>query len=217
MDEQTKTPRMRVKLGELNKLKFALSIKASTSDSTISKPEFRFLIRDPESSMSFCFPMEKTEEGDVVSVSIPGNPNFFREGVDYLGKVEVILGNFWFSPTSVRLQFEQKLEVQASSLIAEEDAITVEEIQEEIRTEEKSELDAVIKPEPKPTKKKQLFNEEALLDILFTETRIKPTAQQSTSGPVKKTPQKVVVDPKVTKMKNRLKLMISEALGELEE
>jgi hypothetical protein len=128
---------MRVKLGELNKLKFALSIKASTSDSTISKPEFRFLIRDPENSMSLCFPMEKTEEGDVVSVAIPGNPNFFREGVDYLGKVEVILGNFWFSPTSVRLQFEQKLEVQASPLIAEEDAITVEEIQEEIRTEEK--------------------------------------------------------------------------------
>jgi hypothetical protein len=72
MDEQTKTPRMRVKLGELNKLKFALSIKASTSDSTISKPEFRFLIRDPENSMSLCFPMEKTEEGDVVSVAIPG-------------------------------------------------------------------------------------------------------------------------------------------------
>jgi hypothetical protein len=217
MTEQTKIPKMRVKLGEQNELKFMLSIKGSTSDPAATQPKIRFMITEAKTGMSVCFPMERLEEG-TVGVTIPGLQGVFREGADYTGQVEVIVGNRWFNPTTVGLVFEKEMEVEAAPILTEETKVAVEDLQESagLGEETEDEFSAVIKPTPKPVKKPSAVNEGALLDVLFSEENPKP--KPSPKAPA--IPQKAVakpVDPSVAKMKNHLKSMISEAWSELEE
>jgi len=215
MTEQTKIPKMRVKLGEQNELKFMLSIKGSTSDPAATQPKIRFMITEVKTGMSVCFPMERLEEG-TVGVIIPDLQGVFREGTDYTGQVEVIVGNRWFNPTTVGLVFEKEMEVEAAPILTEETKVAVEDLQESAGFGEEDEFSAVIKPAPKPAKKQPVVNEGALLDVLFSEekSKTKPVSTPSPKAPAPQKPQ-TPVDPSVMKMKNSLKSMISEAWSDI--
>lgn len=212
---ETKIPKMRVKLGEQNELKFMLSIKGSTSDPAATQPKIRFMITEAKTGMSVCFPMERLEEG-TVGVTIPGLQGVFQEGADYTGQVEVIVGNRWFNPATVGLVFEKEMEVEAAPILTEETKVAVEDLQESASPEGEDEFSAVIKPTPKPVKQKSVVNESALLDVLFSEEKPKPVAKPAPpSQKPAPTPQKKTVDPSLTKMKNSLKSMISEAWSDI--
>ena len=120
MTSEQKIPRMAVKLGEVNELKFRLSIKGSTSDPEAREPKVRFMVTETKTGLSVCFPMEVKEEG-VVKVMIPSLPGIFRENTEYTGNVEVIVGSRWFNPTTVGLVFEQDMEVEASPVLSEQE------------------------------------------------------------------------------------------------
>lgn len=211
MAEQTKIPKMRVKLGEQNELKFMLSIKGSTSDPATAQPKIRFMITEAKTGMSVCFPMERLEEG-TVGVNIPAINGIFKEGVEYAGQVEVIVGNRYFTPTSIGLVFEKEMEVEAAPILTEETKVAVEDLQEAVEPEEEF-MTVIKKPELPKAKPKPVVHEGAALDILFSEPApVKRKAPASVKTPA---PQKPQADPSVTKMKNRLKSMISEAWSDI--
>lgn len=213
MTEQTKIPKMRVKLGEQNELKFMLSIKGSTSDPTATQPKIRFMVTEAKTGMSVCFPMERLEEG-LVGVTLPALNGVFKENAEYTGQVEVIVGNRYFTPTTVGLVFEKEMEVEAAPILTEETKVAVEDLQESagLGEETENEFSTVIKPTPKPEKKRPVVNEGALLDVLFSEE--KPKAKPAFT-PSPKTPVTKPINPSVAKMKNSLKSMISEAWGDI--
>lgn len=138
MSEQ-KLPKMRVKLGELNELQFSLSIKGSTSDPSSTKPRIRFLVSEigNEEGITYSFPVADFEEG-ILKVNIPPLQNVFDAKKEYLGKIEVRLGNRWFEPSQVILLFEQDIKIESEPLVEE------------------------------TTKKEHPYQDNVLLDILFS-------------------------------------------------
>lgn len=142
--------------------------------------------------------------GGVVEVQIPRSLHLFKEGTEYLGNVEVLVGSRWFNPTTVQLVFEraeveqeegdeQPLDIQAEPILAE----TVQE----------ENLDAVIRPEPMRTPKGRI-NENLARGVLFSE--IKPPKPVPQPQPTR------VLPPELLRTKNALKSLISEAWNELE-
>lgn len=203
-----KIPKMRVKLGELNELKFKLSIKGSTSDPDAIEPKIRFLITEKQTGMSVCLPMEMNE--GLVKVTLPNLPGVFRENSEYTGNVEVIVGSRYFNPTTVGLVFEREMEVEAAPIFSEESRqLSVEELQEKKpQYESEDELSSVIKPNP--TKSVKGFDETMMKSVIFTEKQVQK--------PVIAIPKKpIVVNATMQKTKNYLKAMIAEAWEELEE
>jgi len=207
MTEQTKIPKMRVKLGEQNDLKFMLSIKGSTSDPTTVQPTLRFVITDAKTGISVGFPMKQLE-GDIVGVIIPDLQGLFQEGVDYTGQLEVIVGSRWFNPVTVGLVFEREVKVEAVPILTKGTKVSVEDLQEAVGAED--EFSSIIKPTSKPN---PVVNERELLDVLFTdkkETKIQSAPQ---SQPARK---RSILNPRLAKLKKNLKTLISEAWCELE-
>lgn len=206
MNEKT-TPKMRVRLGEDNELRFSLSIKGSISDATAAKPKVRFMVTETKTGTSICFPMENLGEG-TMGVKIPNIPHIFKEGIEYLGQVEVIVGNRWFAPTTVGLVFERELKVEATPILSESPQETPRE------EEEEEEFSSFIKPEPKAATKRSSLVEGMALDILFSE---KPIQQASVTppSPQVQAPVKKPVNLGLQKIKNNLKSMINEAWNEM--
>lgn len=198
-----KTPKMRVKLGELNELKFKLSIKGSTSDPDATEPRVRFLVTEKQTGISICLPMELNE--GLVKVTLPNLPGIFRENSEYTGNVEVIVGSRYFNPTTVGLVFERDMEVQAAPIFSEENhPLAVEELQEgKPQPEHEDEFSSVIKPEPKKfVKGSGKFDETMMKGVIFTEKQVQ---------------KPVVLNASMQKTKNYLKSLIEEAWEELEE
>lgn len=224
-EQTTNIPKMRFKLGELNELKFMLSIKGSTSDQAAAQPKIRFLVTEAKTGMAMCFPMEKLEEG-VVGVNIPALVGVFQEGADYTGQVEVIVGNRWFNPTTIGLVFEREMKVEAVPILTEENQkkIMVEELQENLKPEQEDDgFSGVIRSEAQAselTKPKFQVNQEAL-GVLFSEPKLhrsKSTAPNSNAKSLSKKPSSSLSSfGNQQQLKNRLKSMIFEACSELEE
>lgn len=193
---------MRVKLGESNELKFMLSIKGSTSDPNAAHPLIRFMVTETKTGMSLCFPMQNIDE-NMVGVTIPDIPAIFREDADYTGKVEVIVGNRYFTPTQVGLVFEREMEVEAAPMLAEADYVP--------EAEEPEEFDAVIKPSRGAPVSSTLAR-----SIVFNEK--KTVVQAPPVAAPRPAPKKPVapVDPKKQQLKNKLKSLLVESWNELE-
>ncbi len=104
------TTSMHVNFGESSELKFMLSIKGSTSDPNISRPNVRFMITENQSGFSVCFPMKSNDDG-TVGVTIPDLPHVFREDRTYNAKIEVIVGSKYFVPANMELVFERPMQV----------------------------------------------------------------------------------------------------------
>lgn len=115
-DKQDTTTTRKVvslKLNEDNELSFKLQIEGTISDPEMAKPQFRFTLTEDATDRGWIFPMTKTGE-DIVSVSIPAvMTEKFSPGQQYNGKLEVILGRLYFSPSEMVVEFTQPVAVKA--------------------------------------------------------------------------------------------------------
>jgi len=137
-------PKVELRLNEENELSFKLSIEGTTSDPK-SKPKFRFLITDFGSDKGIVYPCVK-EPNDVIKVLIPGLRENYNANKKYLGKLEVILGSLYFTPTELLISFKEPLKIKAApvtvvssakdkNLIAKPSQ-TMEDVPEEIEDED---------------------------------------------------------------------------------
>jgi len=104
-------PKLTLNLNEQNELAFKISIEGSSTDVDASKPNIRFLVREDGREAGWIYPTKQADDGFVV-VSIP-NSELFSEDKSYFGKLEVILGNHYFVPTEVEMEFIKPLKVEA--------------------------------------------------------------------------------------------------------
>jgi hypothetical protein len=148
--------RLTLNLNEQNELAFKISIEGSTSDLKSTKPNIRFIVSETvfeneKNAVSWIYPTEKDDDGFIV-VNIPDN-EFFSEEKIYEGKLEVILGNHYFVPTEVELEFIKPLRVEAVVMSS-----TKKPLQEEnTKTASVVEISSVhvrnaVKPLPPPNK-----------------------------------------------------------------
>lgn len=105
------TPKLNLNLNEENELAFKISIEGSSSDIGATKPKFRLVVSEQDNGWGMIYPAEQGEDGNVV-VRLPSTENFLEE-VNYRGKLEVILGNHYFVPTEVDIEFTRPLKVEA--------------------------------------------------------------------------------------------------------
>lgn len=104
-------PKLNLKLEEENELAFKVSIEGSSSDIGSTRPRFRFVVTEHDTEQGMVYPAEQSDDGFIVA-RLPETATFLEE-VNYRGKLEVILGNHYFVPTEVDLQFERPLKVEA--------------------------------------------------------------------------------------------------------
>ncbi len=108
----TNNPKLQLNLNEENELAFKVSIEGSTSEMNSTKPNVRFVLGEQGAGRSWLYPAKKDDDG-YVSVNIPSE-DFFSEEKEYKGQLEVILGNHYFVPTEVDIEFVRPLKVEAS-------------------------------------------------------------------------------------------------------
>lgn len=107
----TDRPKFTLNLNETNSLGFALTIEGSSSDVDSKNPVFRFVLAERGGKKAWMYPMQRDDDGDIV-VAIPSE-NHFLENKSYQGQVEVLLGNHYFVPTTVDIEFIKPLKVEA--------------------------------------------------------------------------------------------------------
>lgn len=143
-------------LTEENEIGFQLKIEGSDKDMASTKPNIRFVVTEEDTGKGWVFSTEKTDNG--VSVVVPSMKGLISESNKYSGKLEVILGGRYFTPTEVELDFIEPLKVEAavavtttrkSSKILEE-AVEPEKTDEDFSIE--SEINSVIVKEDKKPK-----------------------------------------------------------------
>jgi hypothetical protein len=122
-------PKLTLNLNEQNELAFKLSIEGSSEDVDSTQPNIRFLVRENGRDTGWMYGAKKGDDGFVV-VNI-NDSGLFSEDKTYTGKLEVILGNHYFVPTEVELEFIQPLKVEAAVVTANRSKINeAEEITE---------------------------------------------------------------------------------------
>lgn len=143
-------PKVELRLNEENELSFKMSIEGTTSDPK-SKPKFRFLVTDFGSDKGIVYPCTK-EPNDVIKVIIPGLKENYNLGKKYLGKLEVIMGSLYFTPTELLISFKEPLKIKAAPVAMTASAIKdkilqskPEDSEEELEDEEYDEEDEEIK------------------------------------------------------------------------
>lgn len=104
-------PKLNLNLNEENELAFKISIEGSSSDIGATKPRFRLVVSEQDNGWGMIYPAEQGDDGNVV-VRLPSTENFLEE-TNYRGKLEVILGNHYFVPTEVDIEFTRPLKVEA--------------------------------------------------------------------------------------------------------
>lgn len=108
--------KLTLNLNEQNELAFKISIEGSSSDIESTKPKVRFLVNEEGKEAGWVYPTKKSNDGFIV-VNIP-NSDVFSEDKNYTGKLEVILGNHYFVPTEVDMEFIKPLKVEAAVVTA---------------------------------------------------------------------------------------------------
>jgi hypothetical protein len=142
-------PKVELRLNEENELSFKMSIEGTTSDPK-SKPKFRFLVTDFGSDKGIVYPCTK-EPNDVIKVVIPGLKENYNLGKKYLGKLEVIMGSLYFTPTELLISFKEPLKIKAApvtvSPVAKDKNLQSKSVEsdEELEDEEYDEEDEEIK------------------------------------------------------------------------
>lgn len=108
--------KLTLNLNEQNELAFKISIEGSSSDIQATKPKIRFLVSEAGGEAGWVYPTRRSDDGFVI-VNIP-NSEMFSEDKDYTGKLEVILGNHYFVPTEVDMEFIKPLKIEAAVVTA---------------------------------------------------------------------------------------------------
>lgn len=172
-----KKQKINLKMDEDNSISFALSIEGYSSDASLtSKPSVRFVMTEQRGA-GFVLPA-KFENGEV-SVDIPSS-NLYVEGCEYNGKLEVFLGNRYFTPAELLIQFEKPLKVEAKikGAVLEESSLP-EPVVATVRRNPVQKSSPVqntpvqtkpsTKPTTKPVSEKKLIDVEDELQMLLEE------------------------------------------------
>ena len=114
---------------EENELTFQLTIEGTTTDGSIDKPMMRFQIEDAETGMAYTFPVV-AENKEEVSVVIPPMERLISESKNYNGKLEVIIGNRYFVPTEVGVEFKKALRVESTNVTVQNKSGSTKQIDE---------------------------------------------------------------------------------------
>ncbi len=158
-------PKFTFSLNEINTLGFALTIEGSSSDVGATNPVFRFVLAEDGGERAWLYPMTRDSEGDV-TVAIPPE-KFFLENKSYQGQVEVVLGNHYFVPAIVDIEFAKPLKVEAvvkvkpdtkpnsESKLAEDikNSIKVSSVTAKNKTKEETNKPIILQPQTKKGKK----------------------------------------------------------------
>jgi len=109
-------PKIELKLNEENELNFKLSIEGTISDSDMSSPVYRFMVTEMGSERGWVFPAKKDSD-DIVSVRIPPLKEGFGINKKYHGKLEVIVGPLYFSPSELMMEFTRPMQIEATPIL----------------------------------------------------------------------------------------------------
>lgn len=139
-------PKIELRLNEENELSFKMEIQGSTSDASGTKTKYRFTITEFGTDKGWVYPVLK-EKNNIVKVNIPALKETFSADKKYFGKLEVIMGNLYFTPTELMVSFKEPLKVKAAAVVAtpkissNETTDTETDEQEETETDESETID----------------------------------------------------------------------------
>ena len=174
-------PKIELNLSEDNELGFTLKIEGSASDIGNSKPKIRFALTEKKSGRGWLFNTEKSED-DCIAVTIPAMKGMISESAEYSGKLEVILGEHYFTPTVMDIKFIEPLKVEAA-IVTRKSSKENKGLLEEVRlAEEEEQKDA------------QALVVESQIQSVITKTS--PVKKEET---VKKEPSDLIVKENVAK------------------
>jgi hypothetical protein len=105
-------PILELNVSEENEIGFKLRIEGSDKDIGSSKPNVRFVVTETSSGKGWIFSATKTDDG--VAINVPVMKGIVTENNKYNGKLEVILGGRYFTPTEVDIEFVEPLKVEAA-------------------------------------------------------------------------------------------------------
>jgi len=106
-------PKIELRLNEENELSFKMEIQGSTSDASGTKTKYRFTITEFGTDKGWVYPVLK-EKNNIVKVNIPALKETFSADKKYFGKLEVIMGNLYFTPTELMVYFKEPLKVKTA-------------------------------------------------------------------------------------------------------
>lgn len=158
-------PKIELNLSEENEIGFKLKIEGSANDIGSSKPKIRFALTEAKTGKGWIFSTEKGED-DAIAVTIPAMKGLVEESHNYSGKLEVILGEHYFTPTEVDIQFVEPLKVEAAIVTTsrkKSSETLIEAVEEEETVDApglvvESQIDSIIK-KPAPAPKKLAYND----------------------------------------------------------
>jgi len=153
--------KLELNLNEENEIGFKLKIEGTDKEIRTATPKIRFTITEAKTGRGWIFNAERGAMGDDgVAVTIPYMKGMVTEGQSYSGKLEVIMGTRYFTPTEVDIDFIEPLKIEAaitSTKVSlkehlpetEEESQVLDEAPEPLSVE--SEIDSIIVKE-KPDK-----------------------------------------------------------------
>lgn len=107
------TNKFEINILEENEIEFGLKIEGSDSELNSTKPKVRFAITEEKSGKGWFFLTEKNAKNGNFIATIPVLKGLVTESGKYHGKLEIILGNKYFTPTEVDIQFIEPLKVES--------------------------------------------------------------------------------------------------------
>tara|TARA_Y100000310_G_scaffold342477_1_gene445920 strand:+ start:1664 stop:2125 length:462 start_codon:yes stop_codon:yes gene_type:complete len=106
-----------LKLDENNELVFEVNIQGTDAGDT--RPKIRYIIEGKDMSYAF----NASANNNSVTVDIPILQECLKEGV-YDSKLEVIIGDRYFTPLKTNVEFKRSLKVTAESVSINKKLIT---------------------------------------------------------------------------------------------
>jgi len=119
-DSKMSSTTVKLKLNESQELKFKLHVQGTTSEPGAQNPQFRFVLTEKDGDgkgLGLVFPVRKEENG-TVAVCIPSmDEGLIKENKYYVGKMEVLMGSRYFTPTVLDIQFEREFKITAEAIV----------------------------------------------------------------------------------------------------
>ncbi len=113
---------VKFKIDEENQIRFKLHVQGTTSEPGATEPEFRFVlssrnISEAGNSIGYVFPAKKEHDG-IVSVTIPVmEGTLIKENKEYIGKMEILIGSRYFTPSTMTIVFEKEFKITAEAIV----------------------------------------------------------------------------------------------------
>lgn len=112
------TNEISLKIDEPNELKFKIKIQGSSSESGGTKQFVRLVITEANNpqAMGLMFPVQSTDEENLLVFTIPPLSGIVQSDVEYVGKIEVMIGTRIFSPMTLNIVFIRDMSVEVVSV-----------------------------------------------------------------------------------------------------